>query len=156
MTADHEKVVAVRRTLAADRAFLFAAWTDPALFARWFGPKAWVVDRCEVDARVGGHWRAWFRRGDGAEVYAGGTYLEFHSPTRLVFTWDLDSGGAPQDTLSVVTVIFSDAAAGTEIAITHRKLGAAQAIEMDAGWANTLDALAEFVAEQSHLKGDLG
>lgn len=146
MSERYEKVVTVRRRLAASRAFLFAAWTDPELFARWFGPKGWTVQRCEVDAHVDGAWRAWFRRGDGAEVYVGGTYLEVDPPGRLVFTWDLDPAGSAPDVLSVVSVVFREIDGGTLIEISHRKLGATQAIDMDAGWNNTLDALEEFIS----------
>jgi uncharacterized protein YndB with AHSA1/START domain len=52
------RVVGVRRRIRATRAFLFKAWTDPVRFVRWFGPKAWMVERCEIDARLavtGGH-----------------------------------------------------------------------------------------------------
>lgn len=154
MTEARETVVTVRRTLAARREFLFAAWTDPELFIQWFGPKTWTVERCEVDARVGGRWRAWFRRGDGGSLYVGGTYLEVEAPERLVFTWDLRPDGSAPDTLSVVAVTFSQVAGGAEIAITHRKLGTTEAIDMDAGWTNTLDALAAFVATHAFAAGE--
>jgi uncharacterized protein YndB with AHSA1/START domain len=146
MNATREKVVTVRRTVRGDRAFLFSAWTDPALFAQWFGPKTWKVERCELDSRVGGRWRAWFRRGDGGGVYVGGTYLEIVAPERLVFTWDTDSDGQDTELLSVVTVSFSERPNGVEIVITHRKLGSGEAVDMEAGWSNTLDALEIFLA----------
>jgi uncharacterized protein YndB with AHSA1/START domain len=149
VNATKEKVVTVRRTVRGTRAFLFSAWTDPKLFGQWFGPKAWTVERCELDSRVGGRWRAWFRRGDGGSVYVGGTYLEIKAPESLVFTWDTDRGGQNTDLLSVVTVSFSEAQSGVEIAITHRKLGSAEAVDMDAGWSNTLDALEAFLSTQT-------
>lgn len=149
MSEVREKIVTVRRTLAASREFLFAAWTDPELFAQWFGPRSWTVERCEVDARVDGRWRAWFRRGDGGEVYAGGTYLEIDPPSRVVFTWDVDPAGSAADALSIVSVVLHETEGGTAIEISHRKLGTAQAVDMDAGWNNTLDALEDFVSAQA-------
>ena len=98
---------------------------------------------CEIDARVDGRWRAWFRRGDGGEVYAGGTYLEIAPPSRVVFTWDIDPAGSAAGTLSVVSVVLHETQGGTAIEISHRKLGTARAVDMDAGWNNTLDALEE-------------
>jgi uncharacterized protein YndB with AHSA1/START domain len=146
-----ERVVAVQRLVRAPRAFLFRAWTDPALFAQWFGPKGWTIDRCEVDARAGGSWRAWFRRRDGAAVYAGGVYSEVERDRRIVFTWDTNPEGGRPESLSQVTVEFRDAAGGAEISITHRKLGTAQAVDMDAGWNSTLDSLEDLVnAETVH------
>ena len=64
------------------------AWTDPARFARWFGPKGWTVERCEVDARPGGSWRAWFKTGKGVTQaeYPAGFFesAERNSRTRYV------------------------------------------------------------------------
>ncbi len=139
------EVVAVRRRFRAQRTFLFRAWTDPALFAQWFGPKGWTIDRCEVDARTGGSWRAWFRRRDGAMVYAGGVYSEVEPDQRIVFTWDTNPEGARPESLSEVTVEFRDVANGVEICLTHRELDTARAVDMDAGWNSTLDSLQEFV-----------
>lgn len=149
MTDIREKVVTIRRTVAASPDFLFAAWTDQALFAQWFGPRSWTVDRCELDVRVGGVWRAWFRRADGTELYTGGTYLELDPPNRVVFTWDTDPDGSASEMLSVVRVAFSEVGPGTEIEISHRKLGTAQAVDMDTGWATTLDALEDFLSAQT-------
>jgi uncharacterized protein YndB with AHSA1/START domain len=71
-----DRVVSVCRRIRSSRAFLYAAWTDPARFLRWFGPKTWTVERCEIDARAGGAWRAWLKRGDGASVCVGGVYTD--------------------------------------------------------------------------------
>jgi uncharacterized protein YndB with AHSA1/START domain len=148
--SSRDRVVVVRRRFQTSRAFLFQAWTDPDRFVRWFGPKGWTLERCEVDARPGGRWRAWFRKGGGASVYVGGVYSEVELNRRLVFTWDTspDGGGDPQ-ALSVVNVEFREDSAGAEICITHRKLATAQAVDMDAGWNNTFDSLQEYVAAQA-------
>jgi uncharacterized protein YndB with AHSA1/START domain len=140
-----EKVSTVRRVIAADRAFLFAAWTDPTLFAQWFGPASWTVERCVLDPRPEGPWRAWFRRTDGGGVEVGGKYLRFEPPFCLAFTWAPGPAGAIQAEHSEVTVEFTEIPAGVEIAITHRKLSVAEAADMDVGWNNTLDSLEAFV-----------
>src|SRR5262249_979454 len=54
--ARRDEVVVVRRRLRAAREFVFQAWTDPRRFARWFGPKTWTVERCELDPQTGGSW----------------------------------------------------------------------------------------------------
>lgn len=149
MNTTREKIVTVRRTVRGARAFLFSAWTEPSLFARWFGPTNWTVERCELDSHVGGRWRAWLRRGDGGSVYVGGTYLEIDAPKRLVFTWDTDPDSHNTESLSVVTVSFSEAPNGVEIVITHRKLASDEAVDMDAGWNNTLDAFEAFLSTKT-------
>jgi uncharacterized protein YndB with AHSA1/START domain len=142
--SNREQVVSVRQLFRASRSFLFRAWTDPALLARWFGPTGWTIERCEVDAHTGGSWHAWFRRPDGTIVDVGGVYSEVEPDRRIVFSWDTNPEDA-RESLSEVTVDFRDVAGGVEICLTHRKLGTAQAVEMEAGWNSTLDSLEDFV-----------
>jgi len=146
--AKRERIVGVRRRIRANRAFLYAAWTDPARFVRWFGPKAWEVDRCQIDARPGGTWRAWLRRGDGASICVGGVYTEVEPERRIVFTWDNDEQGRRTDVTSLVTVEFVDLADGVEVSITHRELSTGQAVDMDVGWNNTLDSLEAYAGAE--------
>jgi uncharacterized protein YndB with AHSA1/START domain len=148
LEGQREKVVAVRRRIRATRPFLYAAWTDPARFVRWFGPKAWTVERCEIDARLGGRWRAWLKRGDGASICVGGVYMEVQADRRLVFTWDNDERGRPTDVVSLVTVEFVEFADGVEVSITHRELSTGQAVDMDVGWNSTLDSLEAYVGAE--------
>jgi uncharacterized protein YndB with AHSA1/START domain len=129
---------------------LFRAWTDPARYVRWFGPKAWTVEHCEIDARPGGAWRAWLKRGDGASVDVSGHYTDFDPDHRIAFTWNAE-GGQP-DTLSLVTVEFLDSLEGVEIRVTHRDLATGRAVDMDVGWNSTLDSLEEYVrAEKDYV-----
>ena len=141
-----ERIVGVRRKVRATRPFLFRAWTDPARFVCWFGPKAWSVERCEIDARPGGAWRAWLKRGDGASICVGGVYTEVEPERRIAFTWDNDERGRPTEVTSLVTVEFTEIADGVEVSITHRELSTGQAVDMDVGWNSTLDSLEAYVS----------
>ncbi len=144
-----DRVVALRRRFRAQRAFLFKAWTDPAYFARWFGPKPWTVEKCQVDARPGGTWNAWLKRPDGTTVHVGGVYSEVERDTRLVFSWEVKSESEAARSLSVVTIEFGQEADGVEICLTHRELITAQAVDMDAGWNSTFDSLEDFISAES-------
>ncbi|HEY8546032.1 MAG TPA: SRPBCC domain-containing protein [Acidimicrobiales bacterium] len=46
------------RTFAAPRELVFAAFVEPALLARWFGPEGWSVDpeSIDIDPRPGGNY----------------------------------------------------------------------------------------------------
>ena len=142
-----ERIVGVRRRIRASRAFLYAAWTDPARFVRWFGPKAWTVERCTLDTRAGGEWRAWLRRGDGASICVGGVYTEVEPEHRIAFTWDNDERGRLTDITSLVTVEFVELGDGVEVSITHRELSSGQRVDMDVGWNSTLDSLEAYIGQ---------
>src|SRR5262249_7761395 len=122
--------------------------TDPRRFARWFGPKTWTVERCELDPQTGGSWRAWLKTDKGSTVCVGGVYLEFEPHRRVVFTWDTKPDGGHGESFSLVTIELLERADGAEICITHRELTAGQAVDMDAGWNNTLDSLEEYVKKE--------
>jgi uncharacterized protein YndB with AHSA1/START domain len=152
MTADlkarADRIVAVRRRIRATPGFLYQAWTNPERFIRWFGPKAWTVERCEIDARTGGAWRAWLKRGDGGSICVGGVYTEVEPERRLVFTWDNDERGRPTEVTSLVTIEFVELADGVEVSITHRELSTGQMVDMDVGWNSTLDSLEDYVSAE--------
>src|SRR5437773_12112120 len=43
--------------LDAPRELVFKAYTDPKLFARWWGPRRYKVEIEKFDSRPGGEWR---------------------------------------------------------------------------------------------------
>ena len=53
----------IKRRLNAPPAKVFAAWTDPEKMKRWMGPHDVAPLRAEIDARVGGRYRFFVRRG---------------------------------------------------------------------------------------------
>lgn len=62
--------------LQASRESVFAAWTEPDLLVRWWGPEA----QAEVDLRVGGRFRLSMQFDWGA-MDAVGEYREIVSPS---------------------------------------------------------------------------
>ena len=78
----------LRRRFAAPPAAVYAAWTDSALFARWWGPESVVNEVSALDARVGGAWRVTMRMADDGAFTLSGEYLEAVPSERLVFTMD--------------------------------------------------------------------
>lgn len=59
--------VSVERTVAASRAVVFRAWTDPDQLAAWYGPAHMDTprDRIRIDLRVGGRYELTMVRQDG-------------------------------------------------------------------------------------------
>jgi len=100
-TSDRELVVT--RTFDAPPRIVFAAWTTPELFARWWAPKSMgmVIAACEMDVRTGGGYRLQFGHApDTFEFF--GKYLEVIPDARLVWTNEEGDDGA------VTTVTFED------------------------------------------------
>jgi uncharacterized protein YndB with AHSA1/START domain len=115
--------LAVERRIAAPPERVFDAWLDPHAVGRWlFATPDGVMERVEVDARVGGRFMIAERRG---EVLAGhfGEYVEIDRPRRLVFTLATDREEAP----SRVTVTVEPDGDGSRVTLVH---------EMDAKWTD--------------------
>jgi uncharacterized protein YndB with AHSA1/START domain len=137
------------RLIRANRQAVYDAWTQPAIFSKWWGPADHIVSEVELDVRQGGGVR--FR--DDALPHASvppgyprtmtgqGVYTEVVPGERLQFTMKAswNTGEA-----SLITVTFRDADDGTEITILHEKLPAsADTIHLyELGWASTLNKLA--------------
>ncbi|GIH79446.1 SRPBCC family protein [Planobispora longispora] len=145
-TAEYEII----RTFDAPRELVYAAWTEPERFSRWFGPRtlATPVGRIVLDAWPGGVWRATLVGEEGFEVTLNGMYREVAEPERLVFTTgDPDNpGDAPA---SVVTLSLAEVDGVTEMRFHQFGVNTDRehAEQARAGWIEFFERLAEHVEE---------
>ena len=133
------------RKVAAQPETVFAALTEPAGIACWWGPPdAGPVLLAETDVRVGGSYRVRFRKLDGTEHEAGGEYLEVVRPFRLVMTWRWTEGGHADEAgkESRIEIELRPIGAGTEVVFTHARLRTEASRDAHAwGWTGALDRL---------------
>ena len=142
------------RLVAAPRADVFRAWTEPELLTRWWWPARFRTTY-EVDLRPGGRWR--FRTADLPDLgvlAVGGAFLEVRAPERLVYTWVWEEGAAEGETL--VTVEFRDRGDQTEVHVTHERFADRRARDEHVqGWADCLERLMH-AAGAGDFAGDAG
>jgi uncharacterized protein YndB with AHSA1/START domain len=95
--------LAVTRIFDAPPAIVWKAWTDAALFKRWWAPKSmgFPIRACDMDVRVGGTYRLEFGHDADNTFSFFGKYLEVEPPHRLVWTNEEEEGGA----VSTVTLV---------------------------------------------------
>jgi uncharacterized protein YndB with AHSA1/START domain len=134
--------VRVARGYAASAERVFDAWLDPAQAGRWlFATPDGVMERVEIDPRVGGRFAIVERRGE-ASAYHGGVYLEIQRPRRLVFDFAVDEALTDPSRISVDVTSLDDE--GCELTLTH-ELAPEHAAFKDRthqGWRNVLAGLA--------------
>jgi len=130
--------VTVERRLKAPPERVFDAWLDPAQSGLWlFRTPEGTLDRCEIDARVGGRFRIDERRGaDLAEHY--GEYVEIERPNRLAF----DFWTSFSEERTRVTVAIAPDGDGSLITLTHEGVGEDWRAKTRQGWAMILEGLA--------------
>ncbi|MGV9327370.1 SRPBCC family protein [Streptosporangium sandarakinum] len=146
VTADYT----ITRAFAAPSELVYRAWTTPAHFGRWFGPRDFTVpeDRIVMELRPGGAWQVVMLDGAGGEYPLGGVYRELDAPRRLVFTTG-DPDNTTGDIASTVTVTFTPTGdGGTEMTMRQQGVNTDQEHAEGAknGWLMFLDRLAEHLA----------
>jgi uncharacterized protein YndB with AHSA1/START domain len=144
----NERTVVIVRELAAPRALVWKAWTDPAHMARWFGPRMFTIPECRLDVRVGGALWIVMRGPDGNDYPMKGVFREVVENERLVFTSIAVDTQGNHLLEGETTVVFEDHGDGTQLVVRAFAKGVApQAPQMLAGmqegWSQTLDKLAE-------------
>jgi uncharacterized protein YndB with AHSA1/START domain len=73
------------RDFAAAREELFAAFSDPARLAQWWGPAGFTNTIREFDLRPGGAWHLTMHGPDGTDFHNESRFLEVVRPERIVF-----------------------------------------------------------------------
>ena len=74
--------------LDAPRELVFKAYTDPELFAKWWGPRRYENKILKYDSRTGGEWHVVQRGEDGSEHGFRGVNHEVLAPERICQTFE--------------------------------------------------------------------
>lgn len=138
-----EMSLEVRRTFAAPRDRVYAAFTTPEITAQWFCPVGRTAEVHEMDVRVGGRYRITMAGAEGDGHTAAGEYCEVMPGERLAFTWQWQDGDSP---MTLVTVSFADVAGGTEVVLLHERFQTEAARDQHrGGWESCLAHFQEYL-----------
>jgi uncharacterized protein YndB with AHSA1/START domain len=125
-------------------------FTEPELFASWFGtpPYTTPASTVSMDVRPGGAWRATMvHETDGSELPFRGTFDEVVAPERLVQTFeDVENPGSTM--VEVLTTTLVDTGDG-KTQVTYHQVGhmpAEQYRAVEQGVGGFYDRLAEQLA----------
>jgi uncharacterized protein YndB with AHSA1/START domain len=80
-----QQEVTIIRNFDSPREFVWKAWTDPNLFAQWYGLSNSTLSDVKMDARVGGGWSATMHIPNAPDIFWNADYSEVSEPKRLVF-----------------------------------------------------------------------
>lgn len=83
------------RVLAAPRALVFSAWTDPKHLAQWWGPNGFRTTTHAFDFRPGGVWRFVMHGPDGRDHQNRIIFDEIVRPERIVYRHSGDEDVEP-------------------------------------------------------------
>jgi uncharacterized protein YndB with AHSA1/START domain len=151
MTTASDRDILITRVYDAPVARVWAAWTDPAQLAQWWGPRGFTITTHSRDLRAGGTWDYIMHGPDGKDWPNFTRYLEVEPRQRLVY----DHGASSADAAPMfrVTATFRDLGARTELEIrmtlpTPEAARATRGFIKAANGNSTWDRLAEYVEKQ--------
>jgi len=142
--------ISITRVYDAPLKTVWAAWTDPAQAAQWWGPRGFTLTTHSKDLRPGGIWHYTMHGPDGTDYPNKAFYHVVETHKKLVY----DHGGYDdRPPLFRVTVVFSESTGKTTMQMTMTLPTAAEAeatrkFIKAAGGNATWDRLAEFLDEK--------
>jgi uncharacterized protein YndB with AHSA1/START domain len=145
----------VRRTFAAPRQKVFAAWAQREQLEKWMcqDQGAHKVIHHRQDIRTGGSYLIEVQDSAKGEVYWGqGVYREVTPPEKIVFTWSWSSSTPdgpqlhPDSPETLVTVEFFVRGNSTEVVLTHANFTTQKDYnDHNQGWNGCFDVLAKLL-----------
>ena len=140
-----ENTVRLHRVLAAPAERIYRAFLDADAYAKWLPPNGFTCKVHQLDARVGGAYRATFTNfstGNGHTF--GGKYLELVPNERIRHDDQFEDPGLPGT--MITTIELKPVSVGTEVHIVQE--GIPDAIPVEGcylGWQESLVLLAQLV-----------
>lgn len=148
---DDPRSIVGSRVFDAPRDLVFAAFTDPAHLAQWWGPDGFTLTTHSFDFRIGGIWRFVMHGPDGRDYQNQVTYDEIVPPERIAYH---HGGGDDVEPVKfTTTVTFEDLDNRQTRIVWHGTFPSAEErarvireYGADKGLAQTLARLAEHLA----------
>ncbi len=114
-----EREIVLCRVIAAPRARVFEAFTDPDQITSWFGPEGFVTETLEIEIREGGRWRFLYTGPDGSHWTNRMVFLRVEAPSLLEMEHGSDIDDDPAR--FHVTITFDEQSDG-KCVLTMRQL----------------------------------
>lgn len=158
MQEDNRELTIVR-VFDAPRDVVFKAWTDPDIFAQWWGPDGVTNPTCVFEAKPGGKIDIVMLAGselgemEGSEWPMRGTVQEIVPPEKLVYT-----SSAIMDNKPILgglnTVTFEDQDGKTKMTLHVSITSVTPEAEgplsgMKIGWSQSIDKLAKLIEKNT-------
>jgi len=149
LTTPSEREIVMTREVDAPRERVVEAHTKCEHLNKWWGPRKYSFELCEMDFRPGGKYRFVHRGPEGIEEHGfRGEYPEIVPPERIVWTFEWE--GMPGH-ISVDTLTLEDLGGGRTKLTSHSVFDSKEDRDgmlqsgMEEGAGETYDRLAEFV-----------
>jgi uncharacterized protein YndB with AHSA1/START domain len=136
-----ELMLEIERVLPMARPAAFAAFTDPTLLARWWGPEGFSIPSLNFEPRAGERYRIEMQPREGEAFYLTGEFREVDPSERLAFTFAWEDPD-PDDVETLAELAFRDRGGSTVVALTQGAFKTEARRELHrGGWTDSFDKL---------------
>ena len=137
--------VSLHRVIKASPEKIYRAFTEPSALAAWLPPYGFLCTVDEMQAQVGGKFRASFQNFTTGNSHSfGGEYVEVKPNAFLKYTDQFDDPNLPG--VMTTSVSFEKTSVGTELKVLQEGIPSMIPVEMCyLGWQESLDKLIKLV-----------
>jgi uncharacterized protein YndB with AHSA1/START domain/pimeloyl-ACP methyl ester carboxylesterase len=141
-----EWALEIDRKMPAAPEAVFAAFTDPEMLARWWGPAGFEIPHAEVEARPGSRYRIEMLPPEGDSFFLSGTFRRVDPLELLIFTFAWEQPD-PDDVDNLVELSFLDLGGSTRVSLRQSpfKTEARWALHRE-GWTDSFDKLQDLLS----------
>jgi uncharacterized protein YndB with AHSA1/START domain len=152
-TTNHKDIV-ITHSFTVPLQNVWKAWTDPAVFKTWWGPKNYTCPHVEIDFKVGGKILSCMRSKDGKEMWGLNVFQEIEEGRNIVMTDNFcDSKGniiPPNDVMPgnwadelIITLEFDENLGKTDFTLKHEGIPPEMYDDCKKGWEESFDKMEE-------------
>jgi len=136
-----ELVLTMRRVVPAPPPDVFAALSEAAELAKWWGPEGFIIPSLTFRARVGDTYRIEMQPPEGNAFHLTGEFREVSPPSRLAYTFAWEPPD-PDDVETVVALSLRDLGESTELSLEQGtfKSESRRGLHQE-GWTESFDKL---------------
>jgi uncharacterized protein YndB with AHSA1/START domain len=129
---------------------VFRAFTDPAQFAKWWGPEGFTIPALDFRPRVGERYRIEMQPPEGDSFHLTGEFREIDPPARLAFTFAWEPAD-PDDVETLAELTFRDLGANsTAVALSQGQFKTEERLVLHRdGWSESFEKLERQVAKDT-------
>jgi uncharacterized protein YndB with AHSA1/START domain len=141
-------VLRLERTVAASRAAVYDALTNPDELGKWWGPRGFTAPSVDFDPRVGNEYRIAMQPPDGDLFHLSGKFREVEPPARLAYTFRWEPPD-PDDRETVVDLSLEDRGEQTTIRLVQGEFATQERHALhEAGWTESFERLERLLGER--------
>ena len=144
-----ENALEMERVLPVPAAVAFAAFSDSAEVAKWWGPAGFSVPSLVFEPRVGSTYRIEMQPPEGDSFHLTGAFEEVDPPVRLAFTFAWEPPDR-DDVETLARLSFRDLGNTTEVRLSQTGFKTAERRDLHrGGWSDSFDKLERLLAART-------